>query len=600
VRLSFFVFAVSCLLVTEASLSAQVTLDPVSANANQITVNDSTIGDKVGIFSTATSGSCGASSKSLPLAAGISNATIAGGKTILELNDKLIAGEIICAMVTPPGVGDATKTKEITVDSAPATDPPAINPVQDVSTDTVTIILGTAPVGSTVEFYSPAEKAACTDANSKERVQLLPATNATMQKGVSTAFILAAPLKKGMLLCAILKSAAPTRLITTKIIKVGTAVADTDDPCPTSVSTHCTIPYSRVMAGIDVSAASSADPAAKFLGEADIDLPLTFRAKNQLFAHSWLWGFARIASIQEPGAVSGISNPVNYVSALTAQAPNNIVQSFEASAGYELRLLNPITIDKNKLISSVIFNAGLVTPVSISQNGTPTVYTVTPALYTYYANLAANHAGNIVYQENATNLAAACPGATATSVPTCYIAQYPVARSRFYRNYAAGFRFKQYYLDKGASTTYSYPSVLDMTIGQNEFVSSGILRHFIAHVAGSTPIVGLPGLYAYAAFDLEVTTSGSASQQFQLNSPASSITSTSPNVAAIFVKQPDSDRYRFGLAFDLNCLINMFKSKTASCSAPAPDATQGAATKPTAATTAAPNAATPTKSAKPN
>jgi hypothetical protein len=99
------------------------------------------------------------------------------------------------------------------------------------------------------------------------------------------------------------------------------------------------VTHARIMAGIDVSAASSADPAAKFLGEADLDVPLPGRGTTSpIGANDWIWGYARISSIAQPSAINGTTNLPSYVQPLTSSAPNSIVQSFETTAGYELRM----------------------------------------------------------------------------------------------------------------------------------------------------------------------------------------------------------------------------------------------------------------------
>ncbi len=344
------------------------------------------------------------------------------------------------------------------------------------------------------------------------------------------------------------------------------AVVAPKNSSPGDVDTHANLlkvnPY-RVMIGLDVSAASSADPAAKFLGEADIDLPLPVTTKSDVHAPVWIFGDARISSIQQPGAISGLSNPTSYVSALTAAPPNNIVQSFEATIGFEVKLQNKnFALNGNQITVSWISDAGLITPVSVAQNGIPTVYNVTSGLYNYYTGLAQENPGNVIYQENSASIQTACPAATTTTVPTCYLAQYPVARSRFYRNYATGFRIKTFIPDTDINHSgyYQYPAIFDLTIGQNEFVSGGILRHLVAHVGGSTPIPLVPGLFAYASFDLEATTGNPVNKQFVLNAAAPTITPSSPNVAGIFVQQPDSDRYRFGVAYNLRPLASALAS----------------------------------------
>jgi hypothetical protein len=322
------------------------------------------------------------------------------------------------------------------------------------------------------------------------------------------------------------------------------------------------VTHVRVMAGVDVSAASSADPAAKFLFDATLDIPIpAMKGTNSLDARNWLWGYARLSSIAQPGAVSGISNLTTYVSALTAASPNQIVQSFEATGGYEYRIH---TFDDNwhrrPILLSFIAEGGIITPLSNSQNGTPTIYIATSALQSYYASLAAGPNPTSTNTENAANISAACAAVPPNAAPTCYIAQYTQDRSHFFRNYSGGLRVKRFYYNED-NESYIFPANFDFTIGQNEYVTGGELHRWVAHFGGSTPISGIPGLYVYAVFDLVLTKNAVQGQQFSLETAGSTITPSSPNVADIYVVQPDRDRYRFGVAYDLGALAKSLAKK---------------------------------------
>jgi len=205
---------------------------------------------------------------------------------------------------------------------------------------------------------------------------------------------------------------------------------------------------------------------------------------------------------------------------------------------------------------SFIADAGLITPVSDAQTGTPTIYIATSALESYYTGLAQTNPSG-VNTTNAANITAAC---ITGSPATCYIVQYPLGRDHFFRNYAGGLRLKRYYYNRYIDK-YSTPTVVDFTVGQNEYVTGGQLHRAVAHLGGSTPIAGIPGVYIYASFDLELSKNNYFAEpdpQFALQTAGSSITTASPNVAAIYVAQPDRDRYRFGVAVDFQTLLKIF------------------------------------------
>jgi hypothetical protein len=316
------------------------------------------------------------------------------------------------------------------------------------------------------------------------------------------------------------------------------------------------VSHVRVMAGVDVSAASSTDPAAKFLGDASLDIPIPLKAETKpIEARNWLWGYARISSIAQPGAVSGVSNLPTYVQGLASSTPNNIVQSFETTFGYELKLFHALGSGWGRrpiLISSIV-DGGIITPISTSQTN-PTVYVASPAIQAYYLNLAQSDPST-VNTENGAAISANCPtGTPPPASPVCYIAQYPTDRSRFFHNYAGGFRLKRYYYNE-TNESFDFPANFDLTVGQNDYVTSGRLRYWVAHFGGSTPIAGFPGLYVYAAFDIELSKNNAPNQQFILSQAPSTVTPTSQNVASIFVNPANRDRYRFGAAYDIMTLI---------------------------------------------
>jgi hypothetical protein len=324
------------------------------------------------------------------------------------------------------------------------------------------------------------------------------------------------------------------------------------------------VTHARILAGVDVSAASSTDPAAKFLLDATLNIPISKGSNTPgLTTNNWLWGYARISSIAQPGAIGGVSAPSTYVTALTAASPNAIVQSFEATGGYEYRLA---TFDNasglRPILFSLIAGAGVITPLSDTQ-ATPNVYIASPAIQSYYLTQATS-SPSTVNTENATAIAAAgcpapsSPGALPAATPVCYIAQYPEARSRFFRNYAAGLRFKRYYFNS-IDDAYIFPANFDLTLGQNEYVTGGLFHRVVIHFGGSTPLPAsisvLQGVYVYAYMDIVPISSSVPTNQYLLLQAPGTVTTSSSSVASILVGQPDRDRYRFGIAYDLTTLI---------------------------------------------
>ena len=118
-----------------------------------------------------------------------------------------------------------------------------------------------------------------------------------------------------------------------------------------------------------------------------------------------------LSSIAQPGASTDFSSSATYVTALTGSSANNIVQSFEATGGYELRLKTAFASQgRSPLSFSAIADGGMITPLSYTQ-ASPTLYVASPALQAYYTGLAVSTPSSINMQNGAA-IAAACPAAT--------------------------------------------------------------------------------------------------------------------------------------------------------------------------------------------
>jgi hypothetical protein len=65
----------------------------------------------------------------------------------------------------------------------------------------------------------------------------------------------------------------------------------------------------------------------------------------------------------------------------------------------------------------------------------------------------------------------------------------------------------------------------------------------------------LQGVYVYAYMDIVPISSSVPTNQYLLLQAPGTVTTSSSSVASILVGQPDRDRYRFGIAYDLTTLI---------------------------------------------
>jgi hypothetical protein len=137
----------------------------------------------------------------------------------------------------------------------------------------------------------------------------------------------------------------------------------------------------------------------------------------------------------------------------------------------------------------------------------------------------------------------------------------PSDRTHFYRYYDAGLRIKLYandYQDK----TIRFPAIIDLTLGQNEYVTGGDLHGPVLHVGGSLPIPGIDYAYFFGSMDMGFAGTEGGGPQLQLiPAPVTTgLTATSPGVYQVWTSQPNRDRYEFGFGIDIFHLFAKKKS----------------------------------------
>jgi hypothetical protein len=335
-------------------------------------------------------------------------------------------------------------------------------------------------------------------------------------------------------------------------------------------------PLGMVVAGLDISGASSTDPQAVVLGTGIIDVPVIGPSKHNAngstdFSYRptlWFSGLVRIAGMAQPGNLSGnlgdLSSLGTYLGNALNANPDKIVQSIEVGATIagqigSWRVDNIGTFDTGTFRQtanrpnpgtlftlSIIASGGAITPLSASQ-ANPPVYYLTQQIATQY------------------NLTPPTSGCDTVTPPTCYVAFVPTDRTHFYRNYEAGLRLKIYGGDYADSQPqYRFPGMADFTIGQNEYVTGGKLRGLVMHVGGSLPVPTLDGVYIFGQMDLGLNAQNGDRYPQVLLTPVPStanLTYLSPSVMTVPTSQPNRDRYRFGFGVDIFHLVSAVRTK---------------------------------------
>ncbi|WP_446745175.1 hypothetical protein [Silvibacterium acidisoli] len=308
--------------------------------------------------------------------------------------------------------------------------------------------------------------------------------------------------------------------------------------------------YWRVGAGIDVTAASSSNPTGRLMGDLAVQIPVHFGCAtepcdNYLTKH-WFDGYLRVDSISQPGAISGLSNASSYLTSVTSLAPEQAVYSLESQIGYDFDLLPESKTIHTRPYLSV--QAGAITPLSANQSN-PTVYELTSAIESAYP-APKGSGGETAYEESCPNGQASGPNQQLSYGQTeCYVAFLPQDRDRFYRYYQAGFRLKHFAYDSEAKEQH-YPSVFEVEVGQNDYVTGGSLRGPVAHFGGATYLPPIHGVYLFGSMDVGFQ-GARTHDAVLLTVPSSPVSIAAPNVAVLSSPQPNRDRWRLGISFDI-------------------------------------------------
>ncbi len=333
-------------------------------------------------------------------------------------------------------------------------------------------------------------------------------------------------------------------------------------------------PLGEAMVGVDVSAASSANPQAVFLGVGLFDIPVSLTAASRNISHSkfggvWVSGQLGLKGMAQPGAVSGALSSGYFATAVNA-TPDKIVQSVDMSLHVGLELhqwripIASFDVPNSKnaatheskpttiAMLSLIGGGGAITPLSLSQ-ANPQIFEATPQIINTFNGMKNGDGTTITFPT----------GCTST---TCFVTFTPADRSHFYRYYDGGLRLKLYSRDYPDGEL-RFPAILDLTIGQSEYVTGGIAHGPVLHVGGSFPIPRADSFYGFGSMDLGLTrASEGGAQLFFVPVPMSvqpPPTPTSASVTNIITAQPNRDRYVFGFGVDLLHLLTPKKSAAA-------------------------------------
>jgi hypothetical protein len=327
--------------------------------------------------------------------------------------------------------------------------------------------------------------------------------------------------------------------------------------------------FTRAVAGIDVSGASSFPSQQKFFIEFSLSAPMKLlitpkkmTAEQALDQRFWLWFNPRVTALpqQTSSLLSSLSPTGNLPSTLLSSKLNQTVQGFEFLGGIEYvlgRAPYAVRFGDAKLSPSIVLAGGVTTPFSVPDR-TQQEFSVNSTITNAFPGVTKG-----------------CKDAMGMPADCTIIAFLSPDRDRFFRQYYAGLRVKTYFYGSGKADDKTcpgksldepcdiFPGVFDAMVGQNESVTGGKLRNVVLRLEGFYPLPFYPPVHLYLTTVMKMSSPKINQHPLVLESPANPVTLSDKSVFLQTLDTTDRDFYRLGIGIDLVDMINRLRSKNA-------------------------------------
>jgi hypothetical protein len=323
--------------------------------------------------------------------------------------------------------------------------------------------------------------------------------------------------------------------------------------------------YTRAIVGIDLSAASSQAT------KSDAFVEFNLMASTGKSRINWVWVNPRIAAVPQQTSnllTTVTSSSPSFNSLLNTQF-NQLVQSFDVLAGtdvdfWKARIPGDATGQDTAITVAFSVSAGFSTPLSVqSQNvqqfSVPNTLTNTQ-----------------LQQIFGSNIPTICAAATSTNCINT-VAFVPPDRSRFFKQYYAGFRLKSFYYGdatdgnnnwSGLCTDNSnqpieracgiFPGTVDVGFGQNSAISGGNLHGWVLRTEVFYPLWFNPAFHLFFTGWLHLDRHHELASQLPVVLDPATGTINPSQVQSVPLGTVNRDFYRIGAGVDLLALYNHY------------------------------------------
>jgi hypothetical protein len=359
--------------------------------------------------------------------------------------------------------------------------------------------------------------------------------------------------------------------------KAGTSPATTTNLGLSGTGKDSRSMETRLVAGFDISGASSTSAEQKFFLDSMLTAPVPLHiggtpySTKPLDRKLWLFVNPRISSVPQTSSVttSDINLGAAFLGPVLTGKASDIVQSFGLRTGFEFNFIAPykgarfgsgMKDTDARFTISLIGGVGFVTPLT-QKADTLQVFKITP--------------------EVAERFPEAKDALTRATNPKQNVAFSTPDRSRFLRQYFGGVRFKTTYFGKNEETPKNiFPGMIDLTVGQNEAVTGGVLRGTVLTVDGVYPLPFLPAFHIFGSANVALGADHSLTPLQLQTATASGGGAIGFNDSSVFVQKvtlPNRDQYRIGVGLDIVALLKPKNKGNSDASTPAAGAAAAAA-----------------------
>jgi hypothetical protein len=360
----------------------------------------------------------------------------------------------------------------------------------------------------------------------------------------------------------------------------------------TGTGNHWTYPLTRAVVGEDLSAVSSQTVRQAYFVDFNLLAPFKFPGfktnEDALESRWWFWLNPRITSLPkaaDPSAISTIDESGTFFTNFSNQHnTTDIAQGFDVNGGLEMALIKPrngipwwgeYVNTQARLGISVIAGAGVATPFSspdtdvtlqVNQSICDAFKAPPGATVSTTAGLVCTTSPGTPPQAQ---LIVPDPNDPTKVVNNQFISFFTPERSRFFRRYYGGLRLKTYFFspdvrgDCNPKQKYRcdapydiFPGIVDVTVGKDEAVTAGRLKHVLFRVEGVYPLPFVPGLHVFGSIysSFRGNSQGPPFNTFTITPPAAGAANDA-NTFRFPLNPLDRDYFRIGVGVDLIQLL---------------------------------------------